>query len=131
VYPSRISYYKFNVYFDNNTCIYFCLKMLTSILHYVWIFVCLSWLFMCGHYFYTKPKFSIFLYFILTTICTYAFHFNIIYNSTYILNKNKIKCVYPSRISYYKFNVYIDNNTCIYFCLKMLTSVLHYVCIFF
>jgi len=86
---------------------------------------------MCGHYFCTRPKFSIFLYFILTTICTYAFHFNIIYNSMYILNKNKIKCVYPSIISYYKFNVYIDNNTCIYFCLKMLTSILHYVCIFF
>ena len=48
----------------------------------------------------------------------------------YILNKNKIKCVYQSRISYYKFNVYIDNNTCIYFCLKMLTSILHYICIF-
>ena len=49
----------------------------------------------------------------------------------YILNKNKIKCVYPSRICYYKFNVYIDNNTCIYFCFKMLTSILHCVCIFF
>jgi len=48
----------------------------------------------------------------------------------YILNKNKIKCVYPSKINYYKLNVDIDNNTCTYFCLKMLTSMLHYVCIF-
>ena len=126
VYPSRISYYKFNVYIDNNTCIYFCLNVninFTLCLHF-----CLSWLFMWWHYFCTRPKFSVFLYFILTTICTRAFYFNIIYNSMYILNQNKIKCVYP-RISYYKFNVSIDNNNCIYFCLKMLTSILHYVCI--
>jgi len=41
--------------------------------------------------------------------------------------KKKVVC--PSKIGYYKFNVYIDNNNCIYFCLKILTSILHYVCI--
>jgi len=96
VYPSKISYYKFNVYIDNNTCIYFCLNVninFTLCLHF-----CSSWLFMCWHYFCTRPKFSIFLYFILTTIRTYAFYFNIIYNSMYILNKNKIKCVYQKLV---------------------------------
>jgi len=54
-----------------------------------------------------------------------SFQYNIQLNVHF---KKKTMC--PSRIGYYKFNVYIDNNTYIYFCLKMLTSILHYVCIF-